>query len=63
MTAPALKPQAEAAPQSGARLLVSTLERLGVELAAPEPFLIVISYNPGYQSVTRELKESRKSVV
>ena len=36
------------------------LERLGVELAAPDDFLIVISYNPGYQSVTRELKESTR---
>ncbi len=37
MTAPALKPQAEAAPQSGARLLVSTLERLGVEVVFGYP--------------------------
>ncbi|HNC96970.1 MAG TPA: CbbQ/NirQ/NorQ C-terminal domain-containing protein, partial [Myxococcota bacterium] len=36
------------------------LERLGVELSAPDDFLIVISYNPGYQSVTRELKESTR---
>jgi len=36
------------------------LERLGLELAAPDDFLIVISYNPGYQSVTRELKESTR---
>ncbi len=36
------------------------LERLGVELACPDDFLIVISYNPGYQSVTRELKESTR---
>lgn len=36
------------------------LERLGEELVAPESFLIVISYNPGYQSVTRELKESTR---
>jgi nitric oxide reductase NorQ protein len=36
------------------------LERLGQEVAAPETFLLVISYNPGYQSVTRELKESTR---
>lgn len=36
------------------------LDRLGVELSAPENFLIVISYNPGYQSVTKELKESTR---
>lgn len=36
------------------------LERLGEELHAPESFLLVISYNPGYQSVTRELKESTR---
>lgn len=36
------------------------LDRLGEELQAPDDFLIVISYNPGYQSVTRELKESTR---
>jgi nitric oxide reductase NorQ protein len=36
------------------------LERLGEELVCPPDFLIVISYNPGYQSVTRELKESTR---
>jgi nitric oxide reductase NorQ protein len=36
------------------------LERLGEELSCPDDFLIVISYNPGYQSVTRELKESTR---
>ncbi len=36
------------------------LERLGEELACPDDFMIVISYNPGYQSVTRELKESTR---
>ncbi|MFT4976202.1 MAG: nitric oxide reductase NorQ protein [Myxococcota bacterium] len=36
------------------------LDRLGEELQAPDPFLIVVSYNPGYQSVTRELKESTR---
>lgn len=36
------------------------LERLGEELHAPDPFLVVLSYNPGYQSVSRELKESTR---
>jgi len=36
------------------------LDRLGEELSAPDDFLVVVSYNPGYQSVTRELKESTR---
>ena len=36
------------------------LDRLGESLHAPDGFLIVVSYNPGYQSVTRELKESTR---
>lgn len=36
------------------------LDRLGEEVAAPDGFLVVISYNPGYQSVTKELKESTR---
>lgn len=36
------------------------LERLGEELEAGDDFLVVISYNPGYQSVTKELKESTR---
>jgi nitric oxide reductase NorQ protein len=39
---------------------VLPLDRLGVELQAPPDFLVVISYNPGYQSVSRELKESTR---
>ncbi len=39
---------------------VLPLDRLGVELQAKEGFLVVISYNPGYQSVTKELKESTR---
>lgn len=39
---------------------VLPLDRLGEELQAPDGFLIVISYNPGYQSVTKELKESTR---
>lgn len=39
---------------------VLPLERQGVELEAAPGFLVVISYNPGYQSVARELKESTR---
>ena len=39
---------------------VLPLDRLGVELEAKAGFLVVISYNPGYQSVTKELKESTR---
>ena len=36
------------------------LERKGEELQAPDTFQVVISYNPGYQSVSRSLKESTR---
>ncbi len=36
------------------------LDRLGEELSAPEGFMVVVSYNPGYQSVSRQLKESTR---
>ncbi len=36
------------------------LDRLGEELQAPDDFLVVISYNPGYQALSRELKESTR---
>jgi nitric oxide reductase NorQ protein len=36
------------------------VERLGEELQAPDEFQVVISYNPGYQSVSRQLKESTR---
>lgn len=36
------------------------LERLGVEVEAAPGFLVVVSYNPGYQSAARELKESTR---
>ncbi|MDP2311431.1 MAG: CbbQ/NirQ/NorQ/GpvN family protein [Pseudomonadota bacterium] len=39
---------------------VLPLDRTGEEIAAPDPFLVVISYNPGYQSVSKELKESTR---
>jgi nitric oxide reductase NorQ protein len=39
---------------------VLPLDRVGEEIPCPDPFLIVISYNPGYQSVQKELKESTR---
>lgn len=39
---------------------VLPLDRLGEEVQAPESFLVVISYNPGYQSVSKQLKESTR---
>jgi nitric oxide reductase NorQ protein len=39
---------------------VLPLERIGTEVEAAPGFLVVVSYNPGYQSVTRELKESTR---
>ncbi len=39
---------------------VLPLERLGEEVEAAEGFQVVISYNPGYQSMRKELKESTR---
>ena len=36
------------------------LDRLGEEVHAPDDFLVVISYNPGYQALSKELKESTR---
>lgn len=36
------------------------IERLGVTLTAPPEFQLVVSYNPGYQSVLKDLKESTR---
>jgi nitric oxide reductase NorQ protein len=36
------------------------LERLGVTLDAAEGFCLVVSYNPGYQSVLKDLKDSTR---
>ncbi len=36
------------------------LESLGVQLQAPKTFMVVVSYNPGYQSVRKNLKQSTK---
>jgi nitric oxide reductase NorQ protein len=39
---------------------VLPVEKLGQLLAAPEDFMLVISYNPGYQSVLKDLKQSTR---
>ena len=36
------------------------LERLGVTLDAADGFCLVVSYNPGYQSVLKDLKDSTR---
>ncbi len=36
------------------------VERLGAVLRAPPGFTLVVSYNPGYQSVLKELKQSTR---
>jgi nitric oxide reductase NorQ protein len=36
------------------------LERTGEELAAPESFMLVVSYNPGYQTLLKALKPSTR---
>ncbi|MDB5968341.1 MAG: nirQ 1 [Hydrocarboniphaga sp.] len=36
------------------------VERLGVKLIAPPEFMLVMSYNPGYQSVLKDLKPSTR---
>lgn len=37
-----------------------TLEKRGMEIEAHEDFMLVISYNPGYQTVLKDLKPSTK---
>ena len=39
---------------------VLTIERLAQVLQAPDDFMLVVSYNPGYQSVLKELKQSTR---
>lgn len=39
---------------------VLTIEKLGRVLQAAEKFMLVVSYNPGYQSVLKELKQSTR---
>ncbi len=36
------------------------IERLGESLTAPPEFMLVLSYNPGYQSVLKDLKPSTR---
>ena len=36
------------------------IEKLGMIFHAPDEFMLVISYNPGYQSVLKELKQSTR---
>jgi nitric oxide reductase NorQ protein len=36
------------------------IDRLGVTLDAPDAFCLVVSYNPGYQSVLKDLKDSTR---
>jgi nitric oxide reductase NorQ protein len=36
------------------------IERLGVTLSAPPEFCLVVSYNPGYQSILKDLKDSTR---
>jgi nitric oxide reductase NorQ protein len=37
-----------------------TIDRLGITYAAAAGFLLVVSYNPGYQSVLKDLKDSTR---
>ena len=39
---------------------VLTIEKLAAVVHAPDDFMLVISYNPGYQSVLKELKQSTR---
>ncbi|WP_417722752.1 CbbQ/NirQ/NorQ C-terminal domain-containing protein, partial [Salipiger sp.] len=36
------------------------IDRTGEELAAPRPFMLVASYNPGYQNILKKLKPSTR---
>jgi nitric oxide reductase NorQ protein len=36
------------------------LDRTGEELQAPDPFMLVVSYNPGYQTLLKSLKPSTR---
>lgn len=39
---------------------VLPIEKLGQLISAPDDFMLVISYNPGYQSVLKDLKQSTR---
>lgn len=36
------------------------IERLGTTLQAPDNFMLIVSYNPGYQSILKDLKQSTR---
>jgi nitric oxide reductase NorQ protein len=36
------------------------IEKLGVILEAPPEFMLIVSYNPGYQSILKDLKQSTR---
>jgi len=36
------------------------IEKLGILLSAPPEFMLAVSYNPGYQSVLKDLKQSTR---
>jgi nitric oxide reductase NorQ protein len=36
------------------------IDRLGEQLSAPPEFMLVVSYNPGYQSILKDLKPSTR---
>lgn len=36
------------------------IETLGIQIEAPRSFMVVVSYNPGYQSIRKNLKPSTK---
>jgi len=36
------------------------IETLGIQISAPKSFMVVVSYNPGYQSIRKNLKQSTK---
>ena len=36
------------------------VEKRGTILQAPDEFMLVVSYNPGYQSVLKDLKQSTR---
>ena len=39
---------------------ILTIEKTGEEIEAPESFMLVISYNPGYQHILKDLKPSTR---
>ncbi|MBI5236147.1 MAG: CbbQ/NirQ/NorQ/GpvN family protein [Deltaproteobacteria bacterium] len=39
---------------------ILTIEKTGEELHAPDDFMLVISYNPGYQHILKDLKPSTR---